>query len=618
MGFMMDALRADLHEAWALRNSQKIDAAEQAYKELCLRSPVLEAQTASDDWHLELKLLEASILRARRRIEESEALLLDAKREIEKKNLKIPFQYFCQRGLNLFYFGYFPSALEFFARAQELAETPEQKSLAMINHFFCLDNLNLPTTAAKANLQSLQSSLPAKYFQQIIFPQFETYERRQAFRQGEISEVWNSIKSDTFSQAQYVQLWVSHLPYVNSEGRAPEIIDLIEAPHFVWKNYRLRTLSLDARYTDEESVKISERVDRLYLWLWKWMTSPSSISGSVLEQTWEALDPCEICSQTTAEDFILLRLCLRWARLFDARWEIPSQEWLKKSAPPNIQEPPLFQFESLILDYLEELKRKERSRARTLLAKIESHDFYNDKDLHFRELIDGVNGRGESASALFALGARLAASFKPKTVNVSASTVVIDLEKFHWRRGRLEGVSKPLCLLLKALQEQGSLSFDELMQLCFGMSFYDEDLHRHKIMNLLTRARKIVPEDFEIFTRDQRMYSKGQLKKIRFENREGERVQWELPRIFERPCLEQNQHHMDRWIQPQLVVKKLKGKTKVTRQELQDLLQISKATTVRLVRRWQDEGFLVKQESGRSVSYVIDNTYFFRLNSHDS
>ncbi|WP_413291339.1 hypothetical protein [Bdellovibrio sp. HCB337] len=613
---MNEAFRSDLQQIWTLRNAQKLDAAEVAYKDLYSRSQAFLEQPA--DWRLELKLLEASLLRGRRRIEDSEARLLEAKNEIEKDSLKIPFQYYCQRGLNLFYQGYFPSALEFFTRAQELAETAEQKALAVGNHFLCLDNLNLPAHSAVEKLRKLQPELPEKYYTQAIHPQLETFERRQAFREGLTHKVLAPLSATEFSQAHYVQLWVSQLPYVNSENQKPDLTQLIEAPHFLWKKYRLRTLLLDARYDDEESVKISERVDRLYTWLWKWMASPGSLSAKVLEETWEALDPCEICSQTTAEDFVLLRLCLRWARLFDARWEIPSQEWLKKSTPPNLQDPPLFQFESLVLDYLEELKRRERSRARTALAKIEAHPFYQDSGLHFRDLIDGVQGNGESSHPLFALGERLANSFKTKTLAVTANTVVIDLQSFQWSRGNLEGVSKPLCLLLKVLHEKGNLSFDELMQLCFSISSYDEDLHRHKIMNLLTRVRKVLPSDFEIFTRNQWMYSKGQLKKIRFENREGERAKWELPRIFERPCLEQNQHHMDRWIQPQLVVKKLKGKTKVTRQELQDLLQISKATTNRLIRRWQDEGFLLKQESGRSICYVIDNTYFFRLNSHDS
>ncbi len=75
------------------------------------------------------------------------------------------------------------------------------------------------------------------------------------------------------------------------------------------------------------------------------------------------------------------------------------------------------------------------------------------------------------------------------------------------------------------------------MKNCFSIPTYCEDLHRSKIMNLLTRVRKVLPNDFKLFTRDQWIYSKGLITKIRFVSRECERVQWNLPRIFERPIL---------------------------------------------------------------------------------
>jgi len=629
---MTDILKHDLHQAWELRHTQQLEAAEHIYKKLYTQThPDLEGLSTSAEWHLELKLLEASLLRGRQRIEDSEERLLKVKSEIENKNLKIPFHYYFQRGLNLFYKGYFPSALEFFARAQELAENAEQKSMAIGNQFLCLDNLNLSTHSAVKNLKALQSSLSEKYFSQAILPQLETFERRQAFRQGDIVRVFVPLIKDIHqssslnsTQAHYVQLWVSHLPYIHCQDMQPEVVPLIKSPHLLWKQYRLRTLLLDARYNDEGSIKISERVDRLYLWLWKWMVSPSSLPPSALEESWQDLDPCEICSQTTAEDFVLLRLCLRWTRLFDSHWEIPSEEWLKKSTPPHIQMPPLFQYESLLLDYLEALQKKNRVGAHTSLMELQAHSFYSHPFLHFRELIQGVSGQRESSdqssNPLFIFGKRWVKYFKNETTVTRASSnmLIINLHNFHWQYGKNEGVSKPLCLLLKILHEKGHLSFHDLMKNCFSIPTYCEDLHRSKIMNLLTRVRKVLPNDFKLFTRDQWIYSKGLITKIRFESRECERVQWKLPRIFERPCLEQNKHHMDRWIQPSLVIKKLKGKEQVTRQELQDFLKISKATTNRLLVRWQNEGFLIKQSSGRSIFYIINRTYFFRLKSQDS
>lgn len=613
---MLEAFKANLNEIWTLRNSQKLDAAERVYRMLCLK------KMPEPSLQLELKLLEASFKRARGFIEESEKILVAVKVQIENQNLQIPFQYYCQRGLNLFYQGYFPSALEFFARALEITENVQEKSLALGNYLLCLENLSLPAKPAVEKLKNLEPLLPKKYFEQVISAQLEAYERRQAFRNGDIQAVMTAVPVAEFSQAHYLQMWLSQLPYVNgatSETTNSDFLtELVETPHFLWKNYRLHTLLPDSRYIDKEEVKISERIDRLYLWLWRWMASPSAVSAKALENCWASLDPCEVCSRTTTEDFVLLRICLRWSRLFDSNWEVPSQEWLKKSTPPHIQIPPIFAFENLLLDYFEAVKAKDRRRGQQITAEIEAHPLFASPHLQFRYIKEGGQQKKDSKHPLHSLGKRIVSSFHHKELRPSSATLVIDLQAFHWRLGALQGVSKPLCLLIKLLQETTSLSFDELMLKCFSINSYDEHLHRHKLMNLLTRARKILPRDFVLFTRNQYVYSKGKLKAMRFIENSSASVRWALPRIFDLPCLEQNQFHMDRWIQPRLVMKKLNGKNKVTRQELQDLLKLSKATTNRLLRRWQDEGFLAKREAGRSIFYQIDNTYFFRLKSCDS
>lgn len=624
---MIETLKKELHQAWAYRNSQQLEAAEKAYN--AIQSRTQSTDRLPEELHIEVKLLKASLLRGRQQLEDSETCLIEVKNRFDNSNIvKIPFNYYCQRGLNLFYQGYFPSALEYFSRAQKIADTAEEEALATGNLLLCLDNLNLPTVKAVQNLKALVNELSEDYFHQAILPQLESFEIRQAFRQGNISQVFtpplrssDRFLPEQFSQSQYVKLWVSHLPYINIHGVTLDVVPLIETPHFLWKHFRLRTLLFDARYGNDESVKISERIDRLYLWLWKWMVAPKTIPLSSVEECWRNLDPCEVCSQTTAEDFVLLKLCLRWTRLFDTRWVVPSQEWLKKSTPPNIQESPLFQYEYLLLDYLEALQLNDRSQSKILLSQLKAHPFYTDTFLNFYEIINGTYRQEVSSHPAFSLGRRWFYKSKgSKTTSVGSNQkpLVINLQNFHWKYGNTEGVSKSLCLLIKALYEHESLSFDELMQICFSISTYDEDLHRAKIMNLLTRIRKVLPKDFIIFTRDQWVYTKGQIKKILFENHETKYSQWELPSIFERPCLEQNQFRMDRWIQPSIVVKKFKDKSKITRQELQLFLKLSKATTNRLLLRWQDEGFLIKQSTGRSIFYVINRTYFFRLTSKDS
>jgi hypothetical protein len=355
---MLDLHQSEIRNAWALRNAQQLDAAEQIWRKL--------STLKKSDLGLcrELELLEASFLRARGQIEKSEELLNRLKSQIDDQGLDIPYQYYLQRGLNLFYQGYFSSALEFFTRCTILDASDELKIMALGNQVLCLDNLNLPSQKSIQSLYALGNTLSSDYFKRAVFPQLQTLECRQSFRKGDVKKVFAAVSPEVFSQDEYFRLWVSQLPYVGRKSSPEDLNALLSAPHFLWKNYRLRTLLVDSRFEEEPQVKVSERIDRLYLWLWKWMTSPETLPAELIEDSWAQLDPCEVCSLTTIEDFTLLRLCLRWTRLFDSRWEKPSSEWLKKSTPPHVKEEGVFQLESQVLDYLEAVKKKELPQAK--------------------------------------------------------------------------------------------------------------------------------------------------------------------------------------------------------------------------------------------------------------
>lgn len=611
-------MEKELRNAWMLRNSQQIDAAESVLK-------ALKAKNLKDvdlQMQVELDLLDASLKRAHRKLDQSEQLLLKVKSTIEESGLSVTFQYYLQRGLNLFYQGYFPSALEYFTRAIEITSDPEQKVLALGNQLLCLECLSLPTKDAIQNLKSYQNQITPEYYENVIKPQTESLEARQAFRAGDLNFIFSkqdAVTRDTkaFSQKEYLKLWIGQLPYLNLEERQSDLSRLISAPHFIWKNYRIHTLWVDSRYADEEQVKVSERVDRLYLWLWKWMVDPNSLANENIEDCWASLEPKEVCSQTTIEDFVMLRMCLRWTRLWEPRWESASNEWLKKSTPPHIQQSGVFQIESLVLDYLEACKKKLKSEAQKILKVLEKHPLYTSEQFLFKDLIEGFHGQSKRGSSMSQLGEKLASRTKEKRKSLSKN-LTLNLNDSTWRLGAEGGVSKPICLLIHTLKNEQSLSFSDLMELCFSIDGYDEDHHQRKIMNLLTRVRKLLPNEIKIFTKDQRVYVEGSFKSVRFINEASENVKWSLPRIFDLPCMEQNKHHLDRWIQPSLVFKKLKNKKTLSRQEIQDFLKLSKATSNRLLQRWVNEGFLSKSSAGRSTIYHVNTTHLIRLTSCDS
>ncbi len=82
---MNTAHLAELKEAWTLRNSQNLDLAESALRKLVAYG------ITEDGWNQELKILEASLLRGRKRVEESGKILVHMKEKIEEHNLPVPF-----------------------------------------------------------------------------------------------------------------------------------------------------------------------------------------------------------------------------------------------------------------------------------------------------------------------------------------------------------------------------------------------------------------------------------------------------------------------------------------------------------------------------------------------
>ncbi len=288
--------------------------------------------------------------------------------------------------------------------------------MALGNHFLCLDNLNLPTASLVKKLKDLEPELSATYFQKAIAPQLETFERRQAFRQGNISKAFELHQTEIFSQSEYFQLWMKHLPFIDDSLCKTELSRMIEAPHIVWKNYRLHTLLIDARYEEDEDVKISEQIDRLYMWLWRWMVQPQNIPTTVIENCWTQLNARRMCSQSTAEDFMLVRTCLRWTRLFDTRWSSPSQEWLQKSTPPSLKEPPLFRLEGQVLDCFEALKEKNSKKAATIYKTLQQDELFNSPHLFFKELLAELKGKESTLIQVSEFGKKLTVRLKARRV----------------------------------------------------------------------------------------------------------------------------------------------------------------------------------------------------------
>ena len=593
----------DLQRAWDFRNSQNLAKADEFYQKIRRANMAQTTQNPYAD--IQLSILKASLLRAQGEIVPANTVLDQVKTDCERHGFQPTDHYYLQKGLNLFYEGYFPSALEFFIQCDKVTQDEKIRTMALGNQLLCLDNLNLSGEAVYKKLLKQKDKIDAEYFERTITPSLESYWGRQLLHQGRIAKLLDLPKTESVWQLQWLQLWAAHLPYVKSTPEQQDAATIASSARLLWKNYRLKTILMESRYDSAEQVKISEKIDRLYLWTWRWLVNPDTVDASVYIECWNEIEPHAICSKSTSEDLVLIRLCLRWARLFNPQWQNATFDWLSKSLPGNLVSPPLFELEGKILDYLEAVQGKKRSVAARIKKELAGNSLFNSRELRFKEILDP----GKTKSDLSTIVERLSDKNKKP---VRSKDLTIDLANSSWKKDGESGVSAPVCKLIYLMSQKNVITFAEVLHEAFDIPYYESDVHNAKVMNLLTRVRKLLPKQVALFTRQEKIYVESDTLKVKF-HRPSKELVLPLAPFLSSPCIKQNQNHLDRWIQPRILMNYWNAESSFSRQDLQDKLKLSKASANRLLTRWCNEGFLQSQNIGRSTSYRIDMTNFSRL-----
>jgi hypothetical protein len=147
----------------------------------------------------------------------------------------------------------------------------------------------------------------------------------------------------------------------------------------------------------------------------------------------------------------------------------------------------------------------------------------------------------------------------------------------------------------------------------FGIPDYDSFVHAPKIQNAIARIKELLPQSVSLRTKGGLIYWDGpkdavirivplphevrlieDLSEVRFV------TDTQITKTFERP------------MHPRVLAERA-GKNELSRDELQDLMRLSKATMVRLIEQWLSQGLLRKQGAGRGTTYLIETVKDSRL-----
>jgi hypothetical protein len=576
--------RALLSEAWSARYGQDLLRAQDIYLEL-LRSET-QGTPFSAETRLEVDLLKVSLLRAHMKAQESAQLLNELDVRILEKGLLAPFEFYFESALQKYFAGNYWDALEFFHRAQgSYPPQSERGLLCAINILLCKENLGLETENERAQLGR------ARKLAGPVAEQWTLYEaRRRFFEMKSLPENSVALKGSE----EYFQRWASELAErrlfkVPVASSAQKISQLHNGA------FRERTLLGLLIQEDYANPRPSDHCERIYLWLWRWISGDSS---SYLDKILTSLKNAAAFKSSlhwTALDFEMFRNVVLWLGLF-AKEEVSEQRLFLESLK-NVQAKalPFFQVEADFLSW---------AYAHTQGASPE-------EILHLRARLRHWRERPALAFARLADGKLDIDPASPLKVLLTASQEglgaralwLVDLEaaSIKWGEGGKLLQSQTLALALDLLARSSVVRAEDLLWSCFALSRYDAYHHNRKIQNLLARLRKLFAPHLELRFKEGRIFAQADWSLWTFRGRsffnQSLKIRQDLREALRlRPSNSAS---------PESSPRKLLCEKWLSRRELESMLGRPRSTVNRLLREWHHKGLLKQKGRSRKTQYLL-------------
>ncbi len=540
-----------LESLWRLRYLQK---------NLEFEAALAQNRDSLDD--STVKLMDASLLRFKNRLSESDQTLEEIPAESQGVH------YFLQKSLNLLSQSNYLGALDLFMQARPLAKTSLEKILTEANILVCYENIHLPLKGQLTRVNSLLESEKDREIVNFISNVTSAMQLREDFQNAHLETLLEPPTQTPFQKAA-LHLFYLNLPYIKQnsalQGRYAEKI--FENTNLPYRSYRIQTLFHDTHFEILQKIETKERIDRLYLWTWKWLQDPTVISEGSLKDLIDELASTTQPGALTHEDKGMLKNALGWIKIFSpALAKSHAFKQLLPLAPKEqVSHSPLFDFEARLLKVL---KNQDQAESRRL----KNDPVYNHPLACWKDVLSHLKRRLRQKPSRF--------------------QVMVDLNSHQIAWDGKVLVSQPLSLCLALFKDKAVVSFSELLESAFGIPEYDSGIHSAKINNLLQRAKKIFGSRLQIITRQHNVY-------ILNANRDFIEIH-KQSLTSQTPDIE-NSNHIKQYFNLKSV---LRG-TKSSRKEIQSLLKTTKATTNRLLNLWLEEGRVERVGHGRSSYYLI-------------
>lgn len=570
-----------LQNAWYQRWNQSIDEAMASLAQIQTENNWTQLEIDdlqkfgfgdSAQFYMEALLLKGSLLRAQGFGQKSSAWI----RRLIAKNSSLEnpetFNFLFEYALDCWRREDTARALELFLLADQRAPSIIEKLFSQSNILWCLENLDLERKHIEVKILRLLEEVPAseQVFVRNVKEQWNAYQARKNF--------YSHMQLSDFEitgQGLFFRKWIAELPYTQTES-----LLLAESDQtYLWQgSYRLRTLAGIWSPSDKNSVRIGDAIDRIYLWVWKWLAS-ENITKEKLYWTWDSVEQQLDLNELSKENSLLMRNACAWMGLVDPKFKKKQNGILKRLKSIESRNYPLLQTEYALIECLFEKDSSDLVSALNqfpvfarIYSQCKNFDLADDEVLLPR-LHKIMNDRFQ---------------FKAdKNYDVLVNT---QEQTIHFIKSDTTINSAKISLLFSLLKSRDYVDFEEV----------GEFIDTRSIYNLAARVRGLTSKDC-LYIKNQRLY-KGQgwpLVKI-FENEFDDKI----PNLLSSYRLEKlnfvgSTAHLQ-------AARALLPST-FTRKQLEKVLKISKATACRMMKEWLKDKIIRKNGQARAVQYCWEN-----------
>lgn len=606
--------RFEINEAWQLRIDGQLDATLLQCASFRKNIPMLQERVdellvekifknEDADIYLDFVLLQASIARAQKRIDEFQRILSIVKKGLIENSLPTPFWLLFEEAIFAFRSGDFSTALDIFSIADGKARNSFEHLLITINTACCLYTLGQTFSAALAEcdsyLQRTEKEAPTAHLT-AIRNQKSALEIFYQFRQGNIEKILTSnVPQGT--PTDFLKAWCLQLPYHHfyKKNKLEENDLRFSASTCLEPAYRQRTLLGLTHPTDNNPPRLSDWADRVYLWVWRWLVAPETFS---IEKVLATLSPLKQSTQLyllSVEDKKLIRNALLWLGLFDSSSRRVLQSLLKMVEVSEMTQYPLLEGESLFIHYWMSLRDHQTEAAKDYLASLKESPLLTHPDLCFNVLL---SPKLSASHPLYPLWLRLKQFSAEQTSHEVGFSIDFSTGKITNFQTHEETFSEPMVYAMEALMENGVAGFEKLAALSFGISHFDPVLHTTKIFNLISRMKEVFSPYIKFRTKHLKVYAEGDFQHIHFKNASSaDRSLFSYPHWRE---LVYERRHSDSSTVPRSVPL-IDPDTALSREQIQNLCRKSRATTGRLIQNWHKKGWVQKVGNARATRYRL-------------